>query len=134
MEFLGNQRFLFVEQRVSDLDIAKALARIDPLIIDSAKLDFDSSDIILEFRDNPRVHGFAQKSVLIGRLITGFEQSIFEKLSYRDYTESNFTEHTIAAGEDWNELFTSLLLIVPKESQAWKLRIDDSVSQIIVQF
>jgi hypothetical protein len=134
IDFIGNRRFLFVEQAISELDISKAVAEIDPLIIDSAKLEFDSSDIILEFRDNPRIEDFQDKKVLIGRLITGYEQSVFERVSYRDYAEKKVHEYVIAPSEDWNQFFTALLVVIPKEVLAWKLRIDDSVSKLKVQF
>jgi hypothetical protein len=134
IDFIGNRRFLFLEQKISELDISKAVSKIDPLIIDSAKLDFDSSDIILEFRDNPRVDDFKEKTVLIGRLITGYEQSAFEQASYRDYAEKQIHEFVIAPSEDWDKFFTAILLVVPKEIVAWKLRIDDSVTKLKVQF
>jgi hypothetical protein len=134
IDFIGNRRFLFLEQKISELDISKAVSKIDPLIIDSAKLDFDSSDIVLEFRDNPRVDDFKEKTVLIGRLITGYEQSAFDQLSYRDYAEKQIHEFVIDPSEDWDKFFTAILLIVPKEIMAWKLRIDDSVTKLKVQF
>jgi hypothetical protein len=134
MNFTENIRFLYEKQSCHALDISHALGVIDKQIIDSKKLNFKSSNIFLEFFVHPSASGFESSDVNIGRHITGFEQQVFDELSYKDYTAISEKYESVELGESWIIFFDSLKLAIPNSVEKWRLSISEDFSDVTVSF
>lgn len=134
MSISENLRFLYLKQSANEIDISKALGLVDKEIIDSKKLNFYSSIINLEFFDHPTSSSFEQSDVNIGRFITGFEQSVFEKLSFKDYAQVSDIQLDVSLGDDWQGFFEELKSKIPTSLKKWKLMISEDFSDVKISF
>jgi len=132
--FLGNTRFLFLKQSCNLIDISKALGVIDKRILNSKNLNFSSSDIILEFSENPTNEGFLNSSVNIGRLITGFEQQVFDELSFKDNTVRGINSTAMAFSDSWNLFFEKAQVIIPKSVKVWTVNVSEDFSSLTIDY
>ncbi len=127
-KFLGNTRFFFDKQTASSVDIASALSSVDEKIRNSMKLDFYTEEIILEFFIHPTDENFIGSQVNIGRYITGFDQSCFNELNYKDFTVANDKRVEIEFSDSWDAFFSRACKLVPGDQQKWKLILKDDFS------
>ena len=133
-DFSGNSRFLYLKNTCDSIDISKALSVIDKEIIDSKKLNFVSSNIILEFFNTPKENSFLESSVNIGRSITGFEQQVFDKLNYKDYSNQSSTSIAVKMGDSWDDFFQNAKDLIPNGIDKWSLIITEDFSEVTISF
>lgn len=136
---LANSRFLFLEQKLEDLDVASAIGKLDSVIHHSTQIQLAFDNILLEFSSDPRSGGFKGSTVLIGREILGHDSETLAMFKYKDYKrrEVNFFVLNIDASDirDWNKLFGVIGDSLPdSDSCAWIMSIKDDFSQIEIQF
>jgi hypothetical protein len=128
----GNSRMLFLEELVSQIDIARAIAPIDLQIFDSAKIQLAGHEIIIDFEQNPTQDNFMQSKVRIGREILGFDSQVFSQFQYQDFDKRKVKVFPIHLHSDWNQFFEEAKSFVFSVDK-WRLVIQDDFSSAQIE-
>lgn len=128
-ELRANSRFLFDNQIVEEINIAKALSKVDEIIFNSVHLEMAYNEIIIDFRFSPSEAEFLKSEVSLGREIVGYDSEAFEILLHKDYSRNEVQKFELKSFGNWEEIYEEVVKTYSFRG-SWRLVLKDDFSDI----